>query len=99
MRGTVRLRIHWMKIGGKGLCSDAACLVATQYIALVREGTRERTGNWTAPLQHLPYQDPYEAHHNHGAARHVATNALPLYAPARPIATVRIPCHPVGHHP
>ena len=54
MRGTVRLRIHWMKIGGKGLCSDAACLVATQYIALVREGTRERTGNWTAPLQHLP---------------------------------------------
>ena len=64
-----------MKTSGQGVCSDVACRVVTQYIVLVREGTR--------CARHLPYQDPHEAHHNRDAAlnrdaaRHVATNPSP----------------------
>ena len=45
----------------------------------------------------LPPMGPYGFYNaavpNRDAARHVATNALPPYAHARPTATMRVPCH------
>ena len=45
----------------------------------------------------LPSMGPYGFYNaavpNRDAARHVATNALPPYAHARPTATMRVPCH------
>ncbi len=49
MGGHVRLCVHWMKTSGQGVCSDVACRVVTQYIVLVREGTR--------CARHLLYQE------------------------------------------